>query len=141
MPVISNVMRLEANDSLLAVRITEVIPLGQQRAGDLRFECSASVKGFTGLSHGWIDAEHMKEWASTIRRLYESLDGVAVLESMSPGELRISVEPKNPRGYVTVRVEVASFHPTHRAMKGEFELALPDLRELVEWSESAHGTA
>lgn len=134
-------MRLESPSYLLELLVTEVVPKELPAAGDVRLEIRASTDSFTGASSGWVQAGEMASFASALSQLSESLQGTALLRSISPGEFMLSLTPISPRGYVLVRVEFTKRMPHRRAFSTEFEVDLPSLAPLLSWCMSANADA
>lgn len=134
-------MRLESPPHFVELHITEVAPPTLPSAGDVRLEIKASIGGFTGFASCWIEAQTMKTFSAGVSRLSASLQGSALLNSMSPGEFSLSLSPANSRGYTLVQVEMAKRIPVQRAMSGGFEVELPSLTQLVAWSENPNADA
>ena len=73
-------------------------------AGDTRFAVRVRVSSlfsvFTGESLCWVDLPSLDTFARQLRVLEELRQGSAVLESMSPGELRLEILATDRAGHM-----------------------------------------
>ena len=73
-------------------------------AGDTRFTVRVRVDGlfaaFTAESLCWVDLRALATFAEQLRELEVRRQGSAVLESMSPGELRLEVRSTDRAGHM-----------------------------------------
>jgi hypothetical protein len=88
---------------------------------------------FTGTADVWVLGDAMAAFLAQARTLYERLDGRASLESISPGELALSIERLDAAGHLGVGGRLAQF-ATGEGGRGRFafELAFTDRREFEE---------
>jgi hypothetical protein len=117
----------------LEMRVTERLGIHAPSPGDVRLELTASVNSFTGRGWCWIAADQLTDFALAARLLYERMEGVARLRSLTPDQFDLSLSRVNARGYVGVRFAITQFQPALVRMTGEFEIQLPALAELVLW--------
>jgi hypothetical protein len=133
-------MRLSSGPQSLDLRVTEVLSSALPRPGDLRLEARLSGEGFEGASSAWVDADTWRAFASQLADLVAHFRGVAVLESMSPGEMSLHLAPANGRGYVRVAVALAGFVTGERwAISGGFDVELSAAAALQRWAEVPSG--
>lgn len=130
-------MHVEPDRPAIELTITEVGPPHLPSAGDVRVEAMASMNGFVGRGHCWIDAETLASFAASFRRLSMSLDGIAELRSISPSEFLLSVSPADPPGSILVKVAISNPYPLPCSMTGSFEIELSKFSKLVSWVEGA----
>src|SRR5262245_9213983 len=104
-------MRLQSLPNFIDLEIVELIPAGLPMAGDLHIEVKASIKAYVGWSDCWIEAPKFRQFACALRHLHESYEGIARIESMSPGEFMLSVGPVNSRGHVSVKIALSRLLP------------------------------
>lgn len=88
---------------------------------------------FTGTADGWVLRDAMAAFPAQARTLYHRFEGRASLESISPGELELSIERIDAAGHLGVRGRIARFAMEER-WRGRFafELAFTDRWELEE---------
>lgn len=132
-------MRLDAKPHFVELRVTEMNPDTLPRPGDARLEASFRVDDFSGRCTCWVDGGDLRRFATALRELYTRFRGTASLESMSPGELSLSLVPANSRGYVRINVSLSKSEVGgQRAASGSFEVELPALAPLLSWAESPY---
>jgi len=73
-------------------------------AGDTRFDVRVRVSGLHAVLTAdvscWVESRALAAFADQLRALEERRQGSAVLESMSPGELRVEVRSTGRAGHV-----------------------------------------
>jgi hypothetical protein len=132
-------MRLNVAPDALTLRVTAVNSDALPRPGDLQIEASFRVDTFAGTSTCWVDAAAFQVFANSLRSLYTSFQGSALLESLSPGDFSLSLNPANARGYVSISVLIRKRTATGpRAASATIEVALAVLEPLVRWADSPH---
>ena len=72
-------------------------------SGDIRLSVSVRSGQFQGQIIVWVAKETAVSFSRVAMSLNETLQGCAVLESISPDELHIEVLAASPRGYLTIR--------------------------------------
>lgn len=96
-------MLVRDGDDYLEVTVAERLT-GAHAAGDTRFAVRVRVSGlsavFTAESLCWVERRALAVFAEQLRILEERRQGSAVLESMSPGELRLEVRSTDRAGRV-----------------------------------------
>jgi hypothetical protein len=70
--------------------------------GDAYLTIRVSSEGFTGHNDLWVLSSVFSSFCRTLVELENSRKGEAVLESISPGELRLVVRSLNSRGHMVV---------------------------------------
>jgi hypothetical protein len=128
-------MKLENKPDFLEIVKTYIAPPNSERPGDTRLEVSFQVQGFSGSSSCWVEDESLREFHSAASDIYNHFRGGALLESMSPEELHLSLSIANPRGYVLVQVTLGKRFPAC-SVSGSFEVPLQDVFLLAEWANS-----
>ena len=126
-------MKLENKPDFLEIFKTYIAPPNSERPGDTRLEVSFQVQGFSGSSSCWVEDESLREFHSAVSDIYSNFRGSALLESMSPEELHLSLSIANPRGYVLVQVKLGKRIPGC-SVSGSFEVPLQDVFSLAQWA-------
>jgi hypothetical protein len=126
-------MRIESDRNLLEISVREIGPDDLPSAGDLALEVSARIGEFSGRSKCWVAAPDVRAFSEALSDLHESLiDGAASLDSMSPGEFSMLLEPGNRRGSIRIAVELSTVHGSR--MSGSFEVEPGVVTPLVKWA-------
>jgi hypothetical protein len=86
----------------LHVELLEGVEMAQA-SGDIRLSVSVRSSQFQGRIIVWVAKEAAASFSRAAMRLNETLQGCAVLESISPDELHIEVLAASPRGYLTIQ--------------------------------------
>jgi hypothetical protein len=88
--------------------VTEVAaPIPPHSAGgDVRLNVRLTCEGFTGTGSSWIDRDEWQRFLRALERLVDRRDGEAVVESMSPEDLRLRIRVTDHAGHVTVDGQV-----------------------------------
>jgi hypothetical protein len=115
-------VRIESAPHWIELRLAEFVPPELPRPGDVRIEFEASIDRYVGWGSCWIAADDFQDFKTAVRALYLSLQGVAHLKSMSPGELSLSLSVANPRGYIRIEFACAKISPLRCSMSGCFEI-------------------
>lgn len=97
-------MLINGPDSSLEIVLTETVPTALQSAGDARLVISVRVANnqalFTGQLPVWIDALALGNFVSQLEKLNETRNGSAILDSLSPGELRLEIRNTDRSGHM-----------------------------------------
>ena len=129
-------MRIGYPPCFIDLTIIDVIPPSQPRGGDVHLQVNASIGDYLGTTSCWLDSEKLRLFSIATHQLYLSFQGDAHLQSLSPGELSLSLSPSDPSGIVLVRVDIGKHYPVRCTLSGEFEVELQALANIVNWSES-----
>ena len=101
-------MTLTDGVGLVDVAVTEVAaPIPSHSAGgDVRLYVRLACEGFMGTGSSWIDRDVWRRFLRDLERLDDRRDGEAVVESMSPKELRLRIFVTDRAGHVAVDGQV-----------------------------------
>jgi hypothetical protein len=88
------------NPQTLELRITYIYGPEFPRWGDLQVEFNASVESFSASGDFWLAWDEFKDFAAALRALSSSRSGNATINSMSPGEMTLSLAMANSPDYV-----------------------------------------
>lgn len=76
--------------------------LGDDATIDLSVHVGAKTRGFVGETDCWILREAWSNFAQAMKRLRDSRQGEATIESMSPRELHLTVQSTDRAGHMAV---------------------------------------
>jgi hypothetical protein len=93
------------------VSVAERCPAGQSSQGDVRFAISLRFgngrdQTFYARTHAWVHFGELRAFAREIELLERTRRGSATLNSMSPGELVLTVAIADSAGHPVVRGQV-----------------------------------
>jgi hypothetical protein len=90
------------------VAVTEVAaPVPPHSAcGDVRLYLRLTCEGFAGTGSSWIAHDVWHRFLQQLKRLDDRRDGEAVVESISPDELRLRIRVTDRAGHVAVDGQV-----------------------------------
>jgi hypothetical protein len=74
--------------------------------GDVRLQVRLTCEGFTGTGSSWIDRDGWQRFLRALERLVNRRDGEAIVESMSPNDLRLRIHVTDHAGHVALDGEV-----------------------------------
>ena len=115
-------MVINDQDGCIELEMTEQIPLDSQGAGDTRFIVRVRFRShetvFSAETWAWVEAPVLAAFASQLRALEEKRQGSAVMESMSPGELRLEIRIYDGAGHVGAFGQVG--HWCHGGVGGPY---------------------
>jgi len=95
-------LRISNNDCLLEVEASVEEDSSIQSYGDARLSLRVQSHGYIGSATAWVEREQLKQFSEALSRLEKSLQGEAVLSSMSPGELSLKLLSVSSRGHVAI---------------------------------------
>lgn len=104
-------MILGADPQLFEMSVAEVergVP-GIHAGGDVLVFVRARLRSFSGAADAWVLREAWRDFLNHLRRLERDRAGEAVLESMSPGELRVRVFALDRAGHMGVEGKLTSY--------------------------------
>jgi hypothetical protein len=101
-------MTLTDGVAQVEVGVTEVAaPVPPHSAGgDVRLYVRVTCNGFTGTGSSWIARDVWQRFVRQLERLEYRREGEAVVESMSPDELRLRIFATDHAGHVAVDGQV-----------------------------------
>ena len=73
---------------------------------DARVMTSLRASGFMGSATSHVDSHVLRRFSHDVRQLYTTLRGEAVLESMSPNELRVTISAVDDVGHLVVHATI-----------------------------------
>lgn len=116
----------------LRFKVLDVEPPSSPGAGDLRLRLEVETCGFTGAVDAWVEGALMEEFLRALSNIYDRLEGVARVESMSPGAFSLDVHREGPRGRVRVDGTIATWsgEPGWRRHKRNLALMFTELLDL-----------
>ncbi|MDX2220568.1 MAG: hypothetical protein SF172_16235 [Burkholderiales bacterium] len=97
----SDTLILRGSDDFISI---EVVPnwSDPQGNGDVYVLISVSSSGYSGKNDLWVDGEALRSFVVQLADLNQSLKGKATLQSMSPGELELTIQSVSSRGHLAV---------------------------------------
>ena len=101
-------MMLTDGVAQVEVAVTEVaMPIPPHSAGgDIRLHLRLICEGFAGTGSSWIAHDVWQRFLQQLKRLDDRRDSEAVVESMSPDELRLRIRVTDRAGHVAVDGQV-----------------------------------
>ena len=121
-------MRIVSGPNSLLLEIAEVIPSTLPTPGDACFTAEVSTGTFSGRGSSWVEALALDDFLSALRSLDHTRKGEALIESMSPGELRLRVYSVDSLGHVALSGRIAE---GNGAVEFQFELDPSYLSQIV----------
>lgn len=92
-------------DCWLTIQQIETDPVGRH---DIRAAVAVSGQGYSGANHSvWFDGNAIAMFISKLRQLETAREGIATLESMSPGECVITFRHSDPLGHLALYTSIA----------------------------------
>ena len=103
-------MMLTDGVAQVEVAVTEVAaPVPPHSAGgDVRLSLRLTCEGFAGTGSSWIGYDAWQRFLQQLTRLEDRREGEAVVESMSPGELRLCIRVTDRAGHVAADGQVCT---------------------------------
>jgi len=95
-------LRFENHDDFLEIELATQETADLASRGDAYFTVRVSSGGFTGHNDLWVLAEALRSFCHSLVALEHDRRGEAVLESVSPNELRIVIRSVDSRGHMAV---------------------------------------
>jgi hypothetical protein len=83
---------------------------GIYAGGDVLIVVRVRLRDFSGAADAWILRESWSDFLSQLRRLEQNRTGEAIVESLSPGELRVRVFALDRAGHMGVEGELTSYY-------------------------------
>jgi hypothetical protein len=101
-------MRLTDGVARVEIAVTEVAaPIPSHSAGgEVRLQVGLTCDGFTGTGSTWIARDVWQRFIQALEHLDERREGEAVVESMSPNDLRLRIRVTDRAGHVAVDGQV-----------------------------------
>ena len=115
-------MIIVAGFSRLELTVVEVQPPihGCTEGGDVCVSAALRFDEFTGAINAWIHRDDWSGFISQLRLLEQTRRGEALLESMTPGELRLRFHSLDMAGHLGVEGELVRFAEGHRRLSLQF---------------------
>ena len=109
----------------LRFEVIEIVPDGQQGAGDFSASVSVSCDSFTATDRGcWILRSMFEEFLVALRGFEASRVGRVTLESMSPGDLILTIASDSPTQWPVITGTVTGpYLSCARAYRGQLTFA------------------
>jgi hypothetical protein len=119
-------MTLGDGFSRLELSVIEVQPPvpGATPGGDVCLSVAVRFDAFAGAASAWIDRDAWAEFVAQLQRLEQARRGEAILESITPGELRLRFHSLDLAGHMGVEGELVRFR-YHRGGSGAVRLQFP----------------
>jgi len=83
---------------------------GVYAGGDVLLVVRVRMRGFSGAVDAWVLREAWTDFLSQLRRLEQDRTGEAILQSMSPDELRLRMFALDRAGHMAVEGELTSYY-------------------------------
>ncbi len=97
-----SVLRFGTQDNFVEISAVVERDPSLQSHGDVRLSIGVQSYGFNGCNALWVDRHVLRMFAGQLAKLERSLAGEAKLNSMSPGELELTVRSVSPLGHIAV---------------------------------------
>ena len=109
----------------LRFEVVELVPDGQQGAGDFSASVSVSCDGFTASERGcWILRSVFDEFLVALRSFEASRVGRVTLESMSPGDFILTIASDSATQWPTISGTVTGpYHSRAHGYRGQLTFA------------------
>jgi hypothetical protein len=116
-------MRLGSEAVWVDLSVAEVQPPvpGASPGGDVLVVARMRLHDYTAMSEAWIDRDVWKRFLTELATLDRRRTGEAVLDSISPGELRLRIHALDRAGHMGVdgqmshRYAIPGVRPSHAA--------------------------
>jgi hypothetical protein len=133
-------IRFESQDDFVEIDLATQETADLPSRGDGYLTVRVSSNGFTGHNDLWVLAAALRSFCQSLVALERDRQGEAVLESVSPDELRIVVRSVDSRGHMAVegstgyRVQRLNSQPWHSVAFGfEFDPSQLERAASVDW--------
>lgn len=147
-------MRFDSQDDFVEIELATQETADLPSQGDAYLTVRVSSRGFTGHNDLWVLAAALRSFCQSLVALERDRRGEAVLDSVSPDELRIVVRSIDSRGHMAVegstgyRVQRDNSRPWHSVTFGfEFDpsqllraVSVDWVRRNADQSASANGS-
>jgi len=90
-----------ARVDIAVIEVAAPIP-PHSAGGDVRLDLRLTCEGFTSEASSWIDRDVWQRFLRELERLVDRRDGEAVVESMSPKDLRLRLFATDHAGHMAV---------------------------------------
>ena len=105
-------MKLESGNGSLEVIRLDAGPPGTPADGDLRVSVRVSVHGYSAKGESWVLAVAFVQFIDRLEILEGKRRGKAVLESMSPDDLKLEFYSTDSAGHMAVKGHVGWHDPS-----------------------------
>jgi hypothetical protein len=102
-------MLISAGEDYLELRPVSQTPQGVPGVGDTCFIIRVRCGSFSAETRAYIEADDIKTFAEGLRKLDELRHGAVVVESMSPGELRLEIRTTDRAGHLAALGQVGAW--------------------------------
>jgi len=99
-------MKLAGRDGSLILERSELGPPGTPADHDVLVNITVDAKGFAAADQSWVVAGDWRKFLDEMRSLAASRQGRAVLDSASPGDLRLEFFSTDSAGHMAVKGQV-----------------------------------
>jgi hypothetical protein len=90
-----------ARVEVAAIEVAAPIP-PFSAGGDVRLHVGLTCDDFTGAGSSWVDRDVWRRFLQELERLVDRRDGEAVVESMSPNDLRLRIFATDHSGHMAI---------------------------------------
>ena len=105
-------MRIEGDSSSLEIDRSEVGPPGTPGDGDVLFNVSVNVAGYSAADQAWVVGHDLDLFVEELRNLESRRQGQATLAGASTDDLRLEFPSTDSIGRMAVRGHVGWNHPS-----------------------------
>lgn len=105
-PVCEIDFRLTEGANSLLMKLTRETDRLVPSFGDARLVTDVQSNRFSGAGVCWVDKSQLDEFTNLVTRLEQGDRVAASLESMSPGDFSLLIEPVGSRGYFSVQGQI-----------------------------------
>jgi hypothetical protein len=129
-------MHLSSDDGLSRLEL-DVCELSLANPPALALFAKTSVHGFSGQQKAFFELTQLARFAAELTRLETANDGAAVLDSMAPDELRLTILAPDAENQCVAHLAVLARHRLggreyETTLSGAFQLSLGSLRLAAE---------
>ena len=102
-------LRISNNDCFIEVEVSFENDPSIPSYGDAQLSIRVQSHGYIGSTTVWVEREQLQLFSEAIFRLENSLQGEAVLSSISPGELRLKLFTVSPCGHIALEGSIGNY--------------------------------
>jgi hypothetical protein len=102
-------MLIRNHEDYLELVLLNRTPAGVPGAGDTCFSAHVRYGSFSAETTAYVEAGEIQSFSEELRRVEEARQGAAVVESMSPGELRLEIRITDRAGHAAALGQVGKW--------------------------------